>query len=294
MCVCGASCARICSDQPKHRASAYSTSPHVAAATATTQGPRPRSSDISTSPNTSLTTSPHSYQQQLRPPPRRPTSSFTSAHSKIFPTISSSHHTGGPGHRRLLSDQPQVHAGLRGAAVAGAAGLDNRPLTAAAEAVLAMASALTGAVTDSEAHQATAARLIDDMTDEEIGLQLDALGYLVGAELYLEQFEATAPHASGIALAEAKMLPAVCRSRYRDLGGRAGRQVSRRARRSSGGPAQRQRPDAGLGAVQPLDLGADGRRVDTALATGQEASTWPPPSTTGSSPPTPGSRWLRP
>ena len=94
------------------------------------------------------------------------------------------------------------------AAVAGAAGLDNRPLTAAAEAVLAMACALTGAVTDSEAHRATAARLIDDMTDEEIGLQLDALGYLGGAELYLEQFEATAPHARrGIALAEGEIPP---------------------------------------------------------------------------------------
>jgi DNA-binding NarL/FixJ family response regulator len=80
-------------------------------------------------------------------------------------------------------------------AVEGVRGSDNRPLVAAAHAAEAMGCALTGAVAEAEEHRVVAAGLLDAMPDDEVVLRLDAVGHLVGAELYLEHFEATATHA---------------------------------------------------------------------------------------------------
>jgi DNA-binding CsgD family transcriptional regulator/tetratricopeptide (TPR) repeat protein len=89
-------------------------------------------------------------------------------------------------------------------AVAAATRLGDPTLLVAAEAVLAMGCAFTGATADAERHCDAAAALVDTMSDEELVVRRDALGHLAAAELYLERFPETARHAGrGIALARA-------------------------------------------------------------------------------------------
>ena len=73
--------------------------------------------------------------------------------------------------------------------------LGNRPLTAAATALLAFASATIGATNDAEARCSEAAALVAELTDGELALRLDAAANLSGAELYLDRYEQAAAHA---------------------------------------------------------------------------------------------------
>ena len=90
------------------------------------------------------------------------------------------------------------------AAVEASPAQGNRSLTAAAEAVLALACAFTGAVEEAGVHRRAAAGLVDAMSDEELAGRLDAIGHLAAAEMYVERFEETVAHARrGIAVARA-------------------------------------------------------------------------------------------
>ena len=73
--------------------------------------------------------------------------------------------------------------------------LRDRPLLASALAVRALASAVSGAAAEGQAHRAEAAELIDQLSDDELGPRLDALTHLATAELYLDQFMAIEAHA---------------------------------------------------------------------------------------------------
>jgi ATP/maltotriose-dependent transcriptional regulator MalT len=73
--------------------------------------------------------------------------------------------------------------------------LGDRPLTAAAVAVLAFASATRGATPEAEARRSEAAALVADLDDDELALRLDAAANLAGAELYLDRYEQAGAHA---------------------------------------------------------------------------------------------------
>jgi DNA-binding NarL/FixJ family response regulator len=73
--------------------------------------------------------------------------------------------------------------------------LGDRPLTAAAVAVLAFAGATSGATPDAEACCSEAAALVADLDDDELALRLDAAANLAGAELYLDRYEEAGAHA---------------------------------------------------------------------------------------------------
>ena len=62
-------------------------------------------------------------------------------------------------------------------------------------AVLAFASAASGATPDAETHRTEAAALVDDLADDELALRLDAAANLAGAELYLDRYEEAEAHA---------------------------------------------------------------------------------------------------
>ena len=84
--------------------------------------------------------------------------------------------------------------GWAGRALATSRSLRQPPLTAAAAAAAAWASALDGAIPEAQAHRVEAAELVDAMADEELALRLDAAVNLGGAELYLDRFEEAAAH----------------------------------------------------------------------------------------------------
>ena len=73
--------------------------------------------------------------------------------------------------------------------------LGDRPLTAAAAAVLAFARAANGATAEAQAHLVEAAVLVDDLDDAELARRLDAAANLAGAELYLDRYEGAEAHA---------------------------------------------------------------------------------------------------
>jgi ATP/maltotriose-dependent transcriptional regulator MalT len=73
--------------------------------------------------------------------------------------------------------------------------LGDRPLTAAAVAVLAFAGATSGATPEAEARRSEAAALVADLDDDELALRLDAAANLAGAELYLDCYEEAEAHA---------------------------------------------------------------------------------------------------
>jgi ATP/maltotriose-dependent transcriptional regulator MalT len=73
--------------------------------------------------------------------------------------------------------------------------LGDRPLTAAAAASLAFASAAGGATDEAETHRLEAVALVADLDDAEVALRLDAAANLAGAELYLDHYEDAAARA---------------------------------------------------------------------------------------------------
>jgi ATP/maltotriose-dependent transcriptional regulator MalT len=90
--------------------------------------------------------------------------------------------------------------------------LDDLPLTAAAAALLAFASAASGATADAETYRAEAAALVDALVDEALALRLDAAANLAGAELYLDRYEDAGTHAEramavGLATGQSEFIP---------------------------------------------------------------------------------------
>ena len=81
-------------------------------------------------------------------------------------------------------------------ALRGARPLGDRPLTAAAVAVLAFGSAASGATEEAQAHLSEAAALVADLDDAALALRLDAAANLAGAALYLDRYEEAAAHAA--------------------------------------------------------------------------------------------------
>ncbi|HYN50090.1 MAG TPA: AAA family ATPase [Thermoleophilaceae bacterium] len=73
--------------------------------------------------------------------------------------------------------------------------LGDRPLTAAAVALLAFGRAASGATEKAQAHRVEAAVLVADLDDAELALRLDAAANLAGAELYLDLYEEAGAHA---------------------------------------------------------------------------------------------------
>ncbi|HWC25526.1 MAG TPA: helix-turn-helix transcriptional regulator, partial [Solirubrobacteraceae bacterium] len=90
------------------------------------------------------------------------------------------------------------HALARGRA------LDERALTAAATATVALASTFVGDIAAGRAHAEDAAQLLDALSDAELATRLDAPCYLAWAGLYLERYGESLRHsARGIAVVRA-------------------------------------------------------------------------------------------
>jgi ATP/maltotriose-dependent transcriptional regulator MalT len=80
-------------------------------------------------------------------------------------------------------------------AVESARPLGDRPLLAAAIAQLALAASFDNRIPEAEAARDEAATLVDDLSDEELAVRLDAAANLGGAELYLDRFDEAGEHA---------------------------------------------------------------------------------------------------
>jgi tetratricopeptide (TPR) repeat protein len=80
-------------------------------------------------------------------------------------------------------------------ALSAAQSLDDRPLTAAAVAVLAFASAAGCATEEARTRCFEAAALVADLEDAKLAFRLDAAVNLAGAELYLDRYEEAEAHA---------------------------------------------------------------------------------------------------
>jgi ATP/maltotriose-dependent transcriptional regulator MalT len=80
-------------------------------------------------------------------------------------------------------------------AVDAATRLDNEALVAAALAIRALASAVSGRAAEGMGYSAEAATLINGLSDEELVGRIDALAHLATAEFYLENFPAAGDHA---------------------------------------------------------------------------------------------------
>src|SRR4029078_4995464 len=89
-------------------------------------------------------------------------------------------------------------------ALATARRLPEPRLAAAATAVLAVATAVTGALPAARSYSAESAALLDALADDELGPHLDALANLATAELYLHRYHDAGAHARrGLAIARA-------------------------------------------------------------------------------------------
>lgn len=73
--------------------------------------------------------------------------------------------------------------------------IGDRPLTAAALAVLALADSMTGEPERAESRRAEAAGLVESLSDEELCRRVDAAAWLAGAELYLDRYIEADAHA---------------------------------------------------------------------------------------------------
>ncbi len=80
-------------------------------------------------------------------------------------------------------------------AVEAARRLGDVPMIATPLAELALADSLLGAPDRAEANHAEAARLVDSLSDEELGGHLEAAAWLAGVELYLDRYAAGEAHA---------------------------------------------------------------------------------------------------
>jgi ATP/maltotriose-dependent transcriptional regulator MalT len=99
-------------------------------------------------------------------------------------------------------------------AVTAARPIGDRPLTAAALAVLARSLAWGGAAEAGEAVRTEAAALIDSLSDDELSRRLDAAVNLAGAEIYLDRFMEAGAHAEravavGRATGQGQLFPGV-------------------------------------------------------------------------------------
>ena len=82
--------------------------------------------------------------------------------------------------------------------------LGQRPLTALAAAVLALACARDGAMPEAEAASQDAAALVDAMPDAELAGRIDAAAHLAAAELFMDRYEQATAHAErALAIARA-------------------------------------------------------------------------------------------
>jgi ATP/maltotriose-dependent transcriptional regulator MalT len=87
-------------------------------------------------------------------------------------------------------------------ALDAAESLEDVGLVAGALAILALAEASEGPVSDAQAHCSRAAALIDDMSDGDLAADLDAVANLCGAEFQLQRYSQAETHATrGLALA---------------------------------------------------------------------------------------------
>jgi DNA-binding NarL/FixJ family response regulator len=100
-------------------------------------------------------------------------------------------------------DYEQMHQwGARSLEVAR--GLGDRPLTAAANAVICLGDAYGGSAASAEAHRAEAGQIVDSLDDDELAARLDAIANLGNAEIYLGRYSDAARHLSrGLALGRA-------------------------------------------------------------------------------------------
>ncbi len=80
------------------------------------------------------------------------------------------------------------------AALAGAGELGDRPLVAAATAILSTACAFAGDTADGLAYADQAVELVDAMPDTELAARLDSISYLAWAEMTLERFSDCITH----------------------------------------------------------------------------------------------------
>ncbi|MCC7076929.1 MAG: AAA family ATPase [Acidimicrobiia bacterium] len=71
----------------------------------------------------------------------------------------------------------------------------DRPLTAAALAVLALADSMTGEAERAESRRSEAEGLVESLSDEELCHRVDAAAWLAGAELYLDRYVEADAHA---------------------------------------------------------------------------------------------------
>jgi DNA-binding CsgD family transcriptional regulator len=83
-----------------------------------------------------------------------------------------------------------------GRAVRAAKVLGDAGVMAEALAMPAFADALTGSIETARSHRASCAALVDELSDDELSLRLDALAWLAAAELYLDLYAEADAHAS--------------------------------------------------------------------------------------------------
>ena len=100
-------------------------------------------------------------------------------------------------------DYPAMRESAERALVAAEA-LGDKPLMAASGAALTAALAFIGGEPETDTRRIDAAALVDAMSDDELGLRLDAVANLCAAELYLDRFADAGRHAErGLAIATA-------------------------------------------------------------------------------------------
>jgi ATP/maltotriose-dependent transcriptional regulator MalT len=97
-------------------------------------------------------------------------------------------------------------------AMTTALALGDRPLAAAATAVLAFASAADGAIAVAETRRREAAAIVADLSDHELALHLDTAVHLAGADLYLDCYQEAEAHADramavGLATGQSELVP---------------------------------------------------------------------------------------
>jgi DNA-binding NarL/FixJ family response regulator len=94
----------------------------------------------------------------------------------------------------LRMDYDAIH-GWAARACAVAEPLGDPVLSAAAQAMQALAAAMAGAISDAKLHCDRAAALVDGLPDEHLAKHLDGLANLATAEMYTDRFEASGRHA---------------------------------------------------------------------------------------------------
>ena len=97
-------------------------------------------------------------------------------------------------------------------ALTSAVALADRPLAAAATAVLAFASAADGAIATAEKRRREAAAMVADLSDSQLAIHLDAAVHLAGAELYLDCYQDAQAHADraisvGLSTGQSELVP---------------------------------------------------------------------------------------